>query len=68
MTSKRLTKIVEIDGGVSGYDDILVPLQLPEDENLTPYPKIEYMVIEATTMDKLIRDVNTHLENGWHTE
>lgn len=48
--------------------DILVPLQQPEDENLTPLPEIEYKVIEANTMDKLVRDVNNHLKNGWQTE
>jgi hypothetical protein len=26
--------------------DILVPLQQPEDENLTPYPEIEYKIVE----------------------
>ena len=48
--------------------DILVPLQQPEDENLTPYPEIEYKIIEWNTMDKLIRDVNAHLKNGRQTE
>ena len=49
------------------WTDILVPLQ-PEDKDLTPYPKVEYRVIESTSMDKLIRDVNAHLRNGWQTE
>ncbi len=49
------------------WTDILVPLQ-PEDKDLTPYPKVEYRVIEATTMDKLVRDVNNNLKNGWQTE
>lgn len=44
--------------------DVLVPLQ-QEDENLTPLPKVEYKIIESPTMDKLVRDVNAHLENGW---
>lgn len=48
--------------------DVLVPLQQQEDENLTPLPKVEYKIIEANTMDKLIRDVNNHLKNGWQTE
>lgn len=48
-------------------NDILVPLQLEEKE-LTPYPEVEYKVIEANTMDKLIRDVNNHLKNGRQTE
>lgn len=47
--------------------DVLVPLQLEETE-LAPYPEIEYMIIEATSMDKVIRDVNTQLQNGWQTE
>ena len=49
-------------------EDILVPLQQPEDENLTPFPEVEYKIIEANTMDKLIRDVNAHLKNGWQTK
>lgn len=48
--------------------DILVPLQQPEDENLTPFPEIEYKIVEASTMDKLVRDVNNHLKNGRQTE
>lgn len=48
--------------------DILVPLQQPEDENLTPLPKAEYKIVEASTMDKLVRDVNNHLKNGRQTE
>lgn len=49
-------------------DDILVPLQTPEEENLTPLPELEYKIIEANTMDKLVRDVNSHLKNGRQTE
>lgn len=48
-------------------NDILVPLQLEENE-LAPYPKVEYMVIEATSIEKVVRDVNTQLGNGWQTE
>lgn len=48
--------------------DILVPLQQPDEWELTPSPKAEYKIIEANTMDKLIRDVNTHLKNGRQTE
>lgn len=48
--------------------DILVPLQETDEWNLAPYPEIEYKIIEANTMDKLIRDVNNHLKNGRQTE
>lgn len=48
-------------------EDVLTPLQL-EDTELTPYPEIEYKIIESTSMDKLVRDVNNHLKNGWQTE
>lgn len=48
-------------------EDVLTPLQLEETE-LTPYPEIEYKIIESTSMDKLVRDVNNHLKNGWQTE
>ena len=47
--------------------DVLVPL-VQEEKELTPYPEIEYKVIEANTMDKLTRDVNSHLQNGRQTE
>lgn len=47
---------------VNGY--ILTPSQQEDDKDLTPYPKTEYKIIEAPTMDKLVRDVNTHLANG----
>lgn len=47
--------------------DVLVPLQ-QEDKELTPFPEAEYKVIEAPTMDKLVRDVNNHLKNGRQTE
>ena len=47
--------------------DVLVPLQQDEPE-LTPYPEIEYKVVEWNTMDKLVRDVNAHLKNGRQTE
>lgn len=48
-------------------NDVLVPLQLEETE-LAPYPKIEYKIIEATSIDKVVRDVNTQLENWRQTE
>ena len=48
-------------------EDVLTPLQLEETE-LTPFPEIEYKIIESTSMDKLVRDVNNHLKNGWQTE
>lgn len=43
---------------------VLAPLQVEEERELTPYPQVEYKIIEAPTMDKLVRDVNTHLANG----
>ncbi len=46
------------------WEDILVP-SAQEDINLTPYPKVEYKIVESPTIDKLVRDVNTHLKNGW---
>ena len=45
------------------WKDVLVPA--PQEEVSTPYPKVEYKIIESPTMDKLVRDVNIHLENGW---
>ena len=51
----------------TGVSNVLVPLQL-EETDLAPYPEIEYMIIEATTLDKVVRDVNTQLSNGWQTE
>jgi hypothetical protein len=42
--------------------DILVPLQL-EEEDLTPYPNVEYDVVVETTLDKFNRKVNQMLSN-----
>lgn len=47
--------------------DVLVPLQ-QEDGNLTPLPKIEYDVIMHYKLDKLIKDVNTRLEQWRQTK
>lgn len=51
------------NGATCNNENILTPLQ-QEDVELAPYPKVEYKIIEAPTMDKLVRDVNTHLANG----
>lgn len=55
----------DFDNGTTcdNKENILAPLQL-EESNLTPPPRVEYKIIEAPTMDKLVRDVNTHLANG----
>lgn len=45
------------------WKDILVPLA-QEEKDVCPYPQVEYIIVEAPTMDKLVRDVNTHLANG----
>jgi len=45
------------------WKDVLVPLA-QEEKEICPYPQVEYKIIEAPTMDKLVRDVNTHLANG----
>lgn len=62
-----IMRATEMTEGIPAKD-VLVPLQQPEDENLTPFPEIEYKIVEASTMDKLIRDVNNHLKNGRQTE
>lgn len=63
MVEKEIIKdAVEMTNGVP-WKDVLVPLT-QENTNLTPYPKVEYKIIESPTMDKLVRDVNTHLANG----
>lgn len=67
MNTKIIEEATEMTKDIPATD-ILVPLQQPEDENLTPYPEIEYKIIEANTMDKLIKDVNAHLRNGRQTE
>lgn len=67
----ELTKnIPQTDGNVSEKNSetvrtsVLTPLQVEEEKELAPYPKVEYIVVEAPTMDKLVRDVNSHLANG----
>ena len=66
MEEKIINEATEMTKSIP-WKDVLVPLQLEEKE-LTPYPGVEYKVIEANTMDKLIRDVNNHLKNGRQTE
>lgn len=61
-----IDEAIEMTKGISGTD-VLVPLQQEEPE-LTPYPEIEYKIVEWNTMDKLVRDVNTHLKNGRQAE
>lgn len=67
MDKEIIEETTEITNDIPAKD-ILVPLQQPDEWELTPLPKIEYKIIEANTMDKLIRDVNTHLKNGRQTE
>ena len=62
MEKKIIDEAIEMTKDIP-WKDVLVPLQ-QEDENLTPPPKVEYKIIESPTMDKLVRDVNTHLANG----
>lgn len=62
MEKKIINEAIEITKGIP-WKDILVPT--PQEEVSTPYPKVEYKIIESPTMDKLVRDVNIHLENGW---
>ena len=66
-TDGNVSEINFDNGTTCNKEDILVPLQLEEKE-LSPYPGVEYKVIEAPTMDKLVRDVNSHLNNGRQTE
>jgi len=55
------------NGTTCNKENVLAPLQL-EEGDLTPYPQAEYMIVEAANMDKVVRDVNTQLQNGWQTE
>ena len=64
---KIIDDAIEMTKDIPATDDILVPLQ-QEEIDLTPLPEIEYKIIEANTMDKLVRDVNSHLKNGRQTE
>lgn len=59
--------VSENNSGNGTTCDVLAPLQL-EETDLTPYPEIEYMVVEAANIDKVVRDVNTQLQNGRQTE
>lgn len=63
MNKKIIKDAVEMTKRIPAKD-VLVPLA-QEEENLAPLPKVEYKIIEAPTMDKLVRDVNAHLANGW---
>lgn len=46
------------------WTDVLTPI-IPEEKELAPYPEVEYIIVEAPSMDKLVRDVNNHLKCGW---
>lgn len=61
MEKKIISDVIEMTKGIP-WKDVLVPA--PQEEVSTPYPKVEYKIIESPTMDKLVRDVNTHLANG----
>lgn len=62
MEKKIISEVVEMTKGVP-WKDVLVPLA-QEEKEICPYPQVEYTIVEAPTMDKLVRDVNTHLANG----
>lgn len=62
MEEKIIQDAVEMTKGVP-WKDVLVPLA-QEEKEICPYPQVEYTIVEAPTMDKLVRDVNTHLANG----
>ena len=62
MEEKIINEAIEMTKGVP-WKDVLVPLS-QEEKELAPYPQVEYTIVEAPTMDKLVRDVNTHLANG----
>lgn len=62
MEEKIINEAIEMTKGVP-WKDVLVPLA-QEEKEICPYPQVEYTIVEAPTMDKLVRDVNTHLANG----
>lgn len=62
MEEKIINEAIEMTKGVP-WKDVLVPLA-QEEKELVPFPQVEYTIVEAPTMDKLVRDVNTHLANG----
>ena len=66
----KITDIKEATDMVRGIPatDVLVPLQTPEEGDLTPYPTSEYDVLFDSDIDKLIRNVNARMSNGWHCD
>lgn len=75
---KIIEDAIELTEGISWFDekvvatfdayewtDVLTPLETHDEIDLTPEPKAEYDVIIDTNLDKLIKDVNVRLENGW---
>ncbi len=63
-TDNNVSEINFDNGTTCNKEDVLTPLQQIEETDLAPYPQVEYKIIEAPTMDKLVRDVNNHLANG----
>lgn len=66
MDRKIIDDSIELTSGIP-WRDVLTPLN-EEEIDLVPLPEIEYKIVEASTMDKLVRDVNNHLKNGRQTE
>lgn len=66
----KITDIKEATEMVKGIPgtDVLVPLQTEEEENLTPYPEVEYDVLIDSNLSKLIRNVNARLKNWWYCD
>ena len=62
MEKKIINEAIEMTKNIP-WKDVLVPLA-QEEKEICPYPQVEYTIVEAPTMDKLVRDVNTHLANG----
>ena len=53
---------------IPATDGVLTPIEATEEKDLTPYPAIEYDVLFDGVLDKLVRNVNTRLEQGRQTE
>lgn len=69
MDKKIIEEATEMVKNIPGSDSwVLTPIEVTEEKELAPYPAIEYDVLFDGALNKLIRNVNTRLEQGRQTE
>lgn len=72
MVKKKIIEdAIELTKEIPATDEpkaVLTPLETHDEVELTPAPRIEYDILIDSDIDKLIRNVNKRIENGWKCE